>query len=304
MLRVIAMAALAVLATVPQTFAQGREALGNGRLVNNDLYGDGSDRWQTGSVSGSHVVGYGWTGFLPDRPFDLIEYRINAQVAAPADLRKPAAGDRPFAGMLSLGAHTHFARGAMEYSAGLDLAFTGPQTGLSAFQVGLHDLMGVTAASKSVTDNQIDNGIHPTFVGEAARSFSFGNAAVVRPFVETRWGLESMIRAGADLSIGTVGQGELLVRDPVTGQRYRVVKQLAPGFSYILGGDVAWVDSSALLPADRGYQLTDTRNRLRAGMHWQGERNSAFYGVTYLSEEFKAQPEGQFVGSVRLDIKF
>ncbi|WP_121633016.1 lipid A-modifier LpxR family protein [Tropicibacter alexandrii] len=304
MSRVLALAVLAMMTFAPQTFAQGREALGNGRLVTNDLYGDTADRWQSGSVAGSHVVGHGWTGFLPDRPFDIIEYRINAQVATPAKLGTPAAGDRPFAGVLSLGAHSHFARAGFEFAVGADLAFTGPQTGLSALHVALHDLLGTKGASKSVTDNQIGNGIHPTFVGEAGRSFNFGNATSVRPFVETRWGLETLVRAGADLTIGNVGQGELLVRDPVTGQRYRVVKQLMPGFSYVLGGDIAYVDSSALLPTDRGYDLTDTRSRVRAGVHWQGDRNAAFYGVTYLSEEYTAQPKGQVVGSVRLDFKF
>ena len=77
-----------------------------------------------------------------------------------------------------------------------------------------------------------------------------------------------------------------------------------PGFSYVLGGDIAHVQDSAFLPEDRGYDLTATRSRLRTGVHWQGERNAAFYGLTWMSKEFKAQDGSQVVGSVRLDFKF
>lgn len=282
----------------------GREVLGHGRLTNNDLLGDGKDRWQTGSVASSRVVGRGgWTGMLPDRPFDVLEYRLAVQVIAPENMRKPKANDRPWAGALTVGVHTHFARGPVELSMGADLSATGPQTGLSDFQTAVHDLMGVDPASKSVLSNQVENGFHPTVVLEAGNSVAVGGQAVLRPFAEARAGLETMVRVGADLTLGTVGQGELLVRDAVTGQRYRAVSNPLAGFSYVLGGDMAYVDSSALLPDDQ-VEATDMRNRLRAGVHWQGERNAAFYGVTWMSKEFEGQGSGQTVGSVRLDFKF
>jgi hypothetical protein len=34
-----------------------REKLGYGRLVTNDYFGDGSDRWRTGSISSSRIWG-------------------------------------------------------------------------------------------------------------------------------------------------------------------------------------------------------------------------------------------------------
>ncbi|MFW2588413.1 lipid A-modifier LpxR family protein [Sagittula sp. SSi028] len=283
----------------------GREVLGHGRLTTNDLFGDGNDRWQTGSVATSRVVGRGgWTGSLPQQPFDILEYRLSAQVIAPEDIRTPDAEDRPFAGALSLGVHTHFARGPLEMSAGANLVVTGSQTGLGAFQTAVHDALGVEPASIDVLDDQIDNDVHPTLVLEAGNPMGLGGTAVLRPFAEARAGVESMVRVGADLTLGTVGQGELMVRDSVTGQRYRAVTAPLTGFSYVVGGDIAYVDSSAFLPEDDGYEVSETRNRLRAGIHWQGERNAAFYGITYLSKEFEDQDSGQTVGSVRLDFKF
>jgi hypothetical protein len=37
--------------------AEGRQTLGVGRLLSNDYFGDGKDRWQTGSFSLSIVRG-------------------------------------------------------------------------------------------------------------------------------------------------------------------------------------------------------------------------------------------------------
>ncbi|SMX26490.1 hypothetical protein TRP8649_00569 [Pelagimonas phthalicica] len=303
MIRLMSMAVLAMCFCASIASAQGREVLGHGRLVNNDLLGDLGDRWQSGSVASSRVVGRGWDGFLPDRPFDLLEYRLGGQVITPADLRRPDPDDRPFAGALSLGLHTHFSRGATEFSLGGDLVFTGPQTGLGDMHTAIHDALRQNPVRPSVLDDQIENGIHPTFVGEAGRQFALGSG-VVRPFTELRWGAESLARVGADFSFGPVGQGELLVRDPVTGQRYRSVYEYVSGMTYVFGGDFAWVESSVFLPEDRGYEVEETRSRLRAGVHWQGELNSTFFGVTYLTEEFEGQDQGQAVGSVRIKLQF
>lgn len=284
--------------------AEGYQSLGYGRIVNNDLLGDGGDRWQTGSITTSRVFGPGWHGILPSKPFELLEFRISGQVIAPADIRISDPGDRPFAGALSFGLHTHFQRGPVEVALGGDLVFTGPQTGLSDLQTALHDTLNVPPASRSVLSRQIANGFHPTLVSEFATPFSFGSETTVRPFVETRWGIETLARVGVDVMIGTVGTDELLIRDPVTGQRYRATESSPAGRSYVFGGDVAYVDSSAFLPSNQGFKLPPTRTRLRAGIHWQGFHNSLFIGTTYLSKEFKAQPKGQFVGSARIKIEF
>lgn len=304
MTRIFASLILATLGFASPAFAADREYLGNGRLVNNDLFGDLQDRWHTGSVAASRHWGPAWNGVLPDRPFDLLEFRLGAQIVAPANLPSPAAGDRPFAGLWSFGLHTQFARGATDFSLGADLVITGPQTKLDDLQTGLHDALGIDRASAAVLNSQIGDNFYGTFVGEFGHTYDLGTSGQIRPFGEVRYGHESLARIGVDLTIGSFGQGELLTRDPVTGQRYRSAAQKTPGLSYIIGGDIAYVDSSALLPEDQGYQVKKTRGRARAGLHWQGERNAVFYGVTWLSEEFEGQPQGQAVGSLRLDLNF
>jgi hypothetical protein len=56
---------------------------------------------------------------------------------------------------------------------------------------------------------------------------------------------------------------------------------------------------------NRGPGATEVRKRVRLGLHWQGENNTAvFYGMTWLGEEFDGQAGGQVIGSARLNLWF
>lgn len=302
-----AVAALAVSLTLfaPSAYAADRQNLGFGRLLSNDYFGDGKDRWRTGSWTGSRVWGSEWTGRAPNRFGDLIELRLSSEIFAPDNIARASAGDRPYAGALTIGAHTHFEWQGLETALGADLVMTGPDTGLGSFQRAVHKVLGVRKPSRATLDNQIEGGLHPTLVGEIGRDVALAPGVHIRPFLEGRAGAETLVRAGVDLTFGTVGVGELLVRESVTGHRYRVITDdAAKGFSFLLGADIAQVSDSIFLPEDRGYTLTNSRDRLRAGVHWQGEHSAAFYGLTYLGEEFDAQREGQVVGSIRIDLSF
>ncbi len=282
-----------------------RVTLGFGRLLTNDVLGDGEDRWRTGSYVVSKLRGRSaWTGQRPTRFGDILEYRLRGEVFAPQNLTTPVAGDRQFGGAWSLGVHTHYRANQVEVSMGADLVITGKQTGLGDMQRQFHDVLGVTPPSALVLGNQIANGFHPTISAEIARPLRFSDRAMLRPFIEGRAGDETLARIGADLLIGRVGQKDLLLRDVTTGHLYRGTQDAARGGTFVLGADIAKVESSIYLPASGGYVLTDTRSRLRAGLHWQSGKRSVFYGVTWLSEEFVGQPEGQLVGSVRIRWRF
>ena len=284
--------------------AEDRRYLGAGRLIVNDSFGDFRDRWRTGSVAVSHVWGPEWTGRAPAGFGRLIELRYGGQIIAPANLARPDPNDRPYAGALFMGLHTHFTRGAADVALGADLVMTGPHTRLDDLQDALHDLVGFTRISDGARAAQIDNGFHPTLVFEAGRDMTLGPATTFRPFVEARWGDETLLRVGGDLMLGEVGQGALWVRDAVTGHRYRPVSSSFQGFAVVLGADIAHVADSVYLPEDRGIALSDTRTRVRLGLHHEGRRGSLFYGLTYLSEEFDTQPRGQLTGAIRLNLEF
>ncbi|KEJ89720.1 lipid A-modifier LpxR family protein [Sulfitobacter donghicola] len=297
--------ALSILVAIPSAHAEERTKLGYGRLMTNDYFGDGKDRWRTGSWTSSRIWGSGWDGRAPNAFGDLIELRLSSEIFAPDNLTRASAGDRPYAGALSIGAHTHFTWQGLDAAVGADLVVTGSDTGLGSFQRAVHKVLGVRQPSRVTLADQISNGVHPTVVGELGRDLALAPRLNIRPFIEGRAGAETMLRAGIDLTFGSMGQGELLVRESVTGHRYRVISNDENGgFSFLLGADIAHVEDSIYLPEDRGFVLTDSRDRLRAGVHWQGERASAFYGLTYLGEEFEAQKEGQVVGSIRINLSF
>lgn len=283
--------------------ASARETLGVVRLFTNDVLAEREDRWRSAAFSVSAFRGPAWTGALTDQPFQIMEYRFRGEIISPQHLIRPAPGDRLYAGTLWLGAHTHFNWQGFDMVAGADLAITGEQSGLRSLQAFIHRALSMRRVG--IEGYQIADGTYLHGTVEMSRALSWGNVEL-RPFGELQVGVETMARAGFDLTWGSLGQGGLRARDPITGQRVAGITNIADegGWSFLLGGDSAYVDSSVFLPEDRGFQVQDTRHRLRAGVNFGIGQTNLFYGVTWLSEEFVGQPEGQFVGSLSLDIRY
>ena len=296
-------AAMACCAMTSAAVAQDRVTLGWGRLFSNDAMGDGQDRWRTGAYAVSRIRGVRWDGVLPDQLGRIVEFRLRADTIAPENLENPDPVDRRYAGAITLGLHSQFEVAGFEADVGGDLVFVGPHTGIGDFQSWVHGALGL--GDVGALDMQIEDAVHPTLTAELGRRFRLADQVEFRPFVAARAGDETLVRAGGDLVIGTFGRGDLMLRDVATGQRFRAVSGAQqPGVSVMLGGDVARVFDSTYLPDGGMVTASDTRTRLRAGVHWQGQRSSVFYGVTYLSPEFEEQTEGQTVGALTLDFKF
>lgn len=303
-LTVLRAAVLLSLGVASAVSAGDRQFLGWGGSFNNDLFGDGKDRWRTSSYTTSILYGPEWQGALPYGFGDLLEVRLNSTIISPEDIQTPEPGDRRFAGTYELTLHTHLQRGGYEFALGGGLSVTGSQTGHDTYQREVHRALGVTVPSNEMFDDQIGNRFYPTLVAEVMRPVPIVPGMTARPFAEARSGVETLLRAGGDLIFGTWGEGDLIVRDATTGQFYTATKGGAAGTSFILGGDLAWVADSYYLPSSDGYELTDTRARLRAGVKWQGARYGLFYGVTWMGKEFEGQDESQVVGTLNLRIGF
>lgn len=283
--------------------ADERSYLGRGSIFNNDFMGDGHDRWRTSSYGLNLIYGSEWIGTLPAEVGDILEYRLNAEIIAPANLTAPAAGDRRYVGKLSFGLHTHFQRSGIEYALGGDLVVTGPQTGLDDLQSAAHDLFDQPSPDNAAA-TQLGNAIYPTLLAQATLPLPISDRMESRPFVEAQVGVENILRVGHDFVIGGLGRQDVWVRDPTTGQLYSATQTSGSGYSIVFGGDIAFVQSSQLLRESDGFALTNSRRRLRAGVDWQGEKLGVFYGLTWLGEEFKGQSEAQVLGSLNLRYKF
>ncbi|SEK27431.1 lipid A-modifier LpxR family protein [Pacificibacter marinus] len=282
--------------------SEGQQNAGTGRFFTNDFIGDGQDRWNTASYAVSIMRGPTADDTVPDVFGRLFEHRLRGAVIAPANLANPAAGDRPYAGVLSYGVHSYTQRGTTQNRLGLDLVAVGPQTGIGDFHGWLHDAINAPEPDLSA---QLANAIYPTVSGEIARPLQLGNLEV-RPFAEAQVGVETFARVGADISLGSLMADGVRLRDVTTGHLYETstVDQSAHGSEFILGADVAHVWSSEYLPASDGYALEPFRLRGRAGVKLSGPQADVFYGVSWLSPEFKSQPEGQVVGSLNVSLQF
>lgn len=301
------LAALCVLIFLTVSAAAQDRSWYYGLLVTNDGLGDGDDRWRTGSFASSLAYAPGWSGRLPPGLGQLWELRLDGEIIAPENSVTPAPGDRPYAQMLTFGLHTRFERGSIDYDIGGELAVTGPQTRLDDLQDLVHDIFGGDQPSRAVKAGQISNDFDLGLMVEAGREFPLGGAARLRPFFEARAGVETLLRAGADLTLGRFGRGGLLARAPVSGLRYSVIKEETPyqGLSLVLGADIARVADSDLLPSTAAMDASNTRARARAGLHWRNRAGtSLFYGLTWLGEEFSTQPDSQVTGAVQLRINF
>lgn len=271
--------------------AQEVETLGVGRLFTNDYLGDRSDRWRTGSYVISVLRG------APDDQ-SFRELRLQSQIISP-DGR---ADDRPYAGVVSTGVARHMMEGPVHYVLGVDLVTVGPQTGLAEFQEAFHDRFGMP---DPFTQNPLPNATHLRFRASATVTNQISETVSVRPFVAGQAGVEDVFRVGADFVFGPVGQSDIWLRDDVTGQPYRGTDAGQTGVSYTLGADFSRVGNSQFLPDQNGPNPLPERRRARAGVHWQPTADTSFfYGVTYLSEEFAGQSEGQIVGSLTLNFNF
>lgn len=281
--------------------SQEHQNAGVGRLFSNDVLGDGQDRWRTSSYVVSVMRGADGDTVLPNAFGRLIEHRLRSEIIAPANLTAPVA-DRPYAGVLSYGLHSHFRSGSLQNRIGFDVVAFGPQTGIGWLHGRIHDSLNTPGPDLNA---QLPNAIHPTLSGEVAQSMQF-NGVELRPFAQAQHGVETFARLGVDLLFGDAQPDAVRLRDVTTGQLYAPVRKDgdAPNVEFMLGADVAHVWSSQYLPSADGFTAEPTRFRGRAGLRLSASQADLFYGLSWLSPEFEGQPKGQLVGSLNVNLRF
>lgn len=89
-----------VLAQAEIKFDTSRKLLGFGWLFTDDIFGDNADRWRTGSVALSWILGRESDGNLPTAFGELLEIRVDISAISPEDIADPAPDDRDYAGNL------------------------------------------------------------------------------------------------------------------------------------------------------------------------------------------------------------
>lgn len=302
----IVVALLAQMTAVQVAADTGYDYLGYGRLVTNDLLGDGKDRWRTGSVSAFRMYVQEDVDLKHLKLGQAVELRTHFEVVAPSDLQDDSGGDRPWGGAISLGLHSPFHYGSLQMSLGADVHVIGQNSGLTGFQQDLHNGLGVKHAGDAVSNNQIKD--ETVMGGAAAAAYPIGlsDRVQARPYGEVRAGLEDVASVGMDVYFGALDATPAMSRDPVTGHRYpvEVEQNQDRGILFSLGYDFTDVQKSRFLPRSAGVSHVETRSRTRMGMTFKRGSWSVFGGLTLRGKEFEGQEDEQMLGSIRLFSRF
>ncbi len=283
--------------------AAPRFLLGESVTHTNDIIGDGKDRWRTATVDISYLYGPQNMATLPARFGTFIEVRVRGEMINPEFVALPyPPDDRPYVGVLSFGVASHMRRQNTEQSLGFDMVMIGPSTGVSGLQNWVHSFQN--PINPQIIRDQLPDALYPTISYEYAKVYTVGPASL-RPFADLQIGVETYARAGVDLTLARAPAQGVRLRNNLTGQR---VPALNPDggrqFSLGVGADIAYVVSSAYLPASSGVSLSRFRARLRAGAFYQSQKFDLFYGASWLSPEFTTQREGQIIGAFSLGVRF
>ena len=249
--------------------------LGYGLLFTNDFFGDGRDRWRTGSLVSSRVFGRSEMTRTWRRREALNELRLFSQIIAPSDLSRNSdssdagekAGlmediDRAYVGHLSIGLHRHFQAGGLAYNFGVDASLLGPQTGLMGLQQTVHSELGQLFPSDFARNTQVSNKFVLGSLTEVAHPSALSPSANIRLFAEVQTGVEDLIRIGLDVGLFGDLSEALLARAPVSGQRYSVIDRAEEGFLLSAGVDLIRVIGSLILS---GNALRASKYRARKG---------------------------------------
>jgi len=288
--------------TIGAVQAAPRILLGESVTHTNDIIGDGKDRWRTATVDISYFYGPAAQSF-PTQFGQFLELRARMEMINPELVAVPfPPNDRPYAGVLSFGIASHIHQQNTEQSLGFDLVMIGPSTGVSDIQNWIHTYQN--PINPQIIQDQLPDAIYPTLSYEYAKVYTAGIAAL-RPFADLQIGVETFARAGFDLTIARAPAQGFRARNSLTGQRVPALnptgnRQLSLG----VGADIAYVFSSAYLPASSGVTHSPIRTRLRAGAFYQSQKFDLFYGATWLSPEFTTQREGQIIGAFSLGVRF
>ncbi len=295
----------------------------------NDLYGDGKDRWYTNGFrlafaypAGREPALFSWIeDVLPGGPevarSDAF-FAIGQHMFTPADItrKRLLASDRPWAGWLYLEVGVSGSKGPMQETLTLSVGVTGPASLARQTQKLVHRLTG----SPQPRGWEFQLRTEPTlqlFYERAwfLKLFDLGTGAA----------LDVSPRLGADLgSVFIDGNGGVVIRlgnflpaalppriNPSATGAGKILRPRSEGIGWYLfagfeGRAVArnlFLDGNTFARSHSVAKRTAVRE-LSAGVALSFHRFALSYTFVRRSREFALQPEGQGFGSINLSLAF
>lgn len=325
----IALPAFADEPALPDTFtwvSETEDVLAEG-MIWNDRFGDGGDRYKTGGMTQSWL--------LPESIFSdenwidghaaAIELQGRGFIATPSNTTNPAPNDRPFAQYVGVGTYLRTfgepvsvdfnTTMSVEHRIGVEVGLQGDPLPLFELQEALHGTttdmgrMGRTAANTLDTEVLVN--------AEVKRTHRYHmdleeTEVEIAPYAQASLGMrENSVRVGADLITGSSLKARTWNHEPAIGALIAGGSAPREGVNWAtwIGADIGYVASDAFL--DGGFDRsgpstarTELTARVRAGVMMEVDNFAVTYSLSWLSQEFDAQPDGQLVGGFQVKYRF
>lgn len=305
-----------------QWLSENDEILREG-IVWNDRLGDGKDRYKSGGLTHGLVI--------PEQRISesqwieghhsALELQARGFVVTPDNTTNgPAIGDRPFAQYASVGAFLRtieepvpYGRGrssSTENRVGIEFGYQGDPLPFFRLQDLIHGGDLYRTPSMSLAGEMLVN-------LEVRRTWRFHQQLrdtdlELAPYVKASAGMrENSVRVGGDFIYGSSLEGRLWNIDSAVGALIPGGSSPRSGANWLLwvGADVGYVASDAFL--DGGFSRDglsvpreELTGRVRAGLMLEYDDFAVAYSVTWLSEEFETQDDGQVIGALTFKYRF
>jgi hypothetical protein len=267
----------------------------------NDFFGDGHDRWRSGSYQKSFYFQR-----LQRGGFEGVELRARSEIVTPWTPSRQPGGDAAYFTSLGLGGfgHGHFM--GVETRIGGEVLVIGDASGMEFIQRSIHEVFGLDASFDPTREGieRVENDVTLRFETEFGKSFQLSGSSMIRPYAELTLGGEQKGTVGMDVVIGSLASAETWTRDVVTGRLLTPQASHIRGVSLIAGWDIQAVSSSVQIPDGSKVALEPTQRRARLGIQSSTGLGSVFVGQAWLSPSFVGQAEPQRVGMLSLSLGF
>ena len=214
----------------------------------NDRFGDGKDRYKTGGMTQSWLLP---ETIFSDEPWieghaSALELQGRGFIITPDNTTNPAAGDRPFAQYVGVGAYlrtverpealTPSTTLSVEHRMGVELGLLGDPLPLFDIQDAVHETIGPGGVGRT-SANTLDTEVLANL--EAKRTYRFhtdleDTEVELAPFGQLSLGMrENAARLGGDVIWGSSLKARTWNHDPAIGALIPGGPQPRPGFQWL-----------------------------------------------------------------------
>ena len=267
----------------------------------NDYFGDGHDRWRSGSYQRSY-----YSERYRIKRTDGSELRVRGEMVTPWTPSRQPGGDIAYSTLLGFGAFAHTNFLGLETRGGGEVLLIGDISGMEFIQRSFHEAFQMDTSFDPSRDDieRVEDRVALRFELETARTIRLGSRAAVRPYMELTFGADQAVTVGTDMILGNIALAEVWTRDVVTGRLLTPQVDQIPGMSLVAGWDARLNDSYVHLPDDQSVDLEEITYRSRVGLQTNIAFANVFVGQAWLSPIFVGQAEHQRVGMLSISFDF